>query len=280
VEKNEAMQGMAMKRIRFISAALLAACILVFTGGCGSTGGGGKGSGSEVLVRRVDNNDKVKLKVFIDGKSAGNLKVGSTSRFKVKNGTHTIYATAYDYMSRSTEVSSFNSNNSRHIFSITDTSVVFIGEEPINMAGATVVSTPRMPGVGSIDMAVQAAWTDMEAALKKNKAKRLAIINIASDNRAEGNYVIEELTYLAVNSKTLKKIQVLDRRKIESIRIAKNFDRTSDMEDDFVLSIGSLLGADTVITGSLNGSGELRRFRAKAIDVTSGQIIAMSIGKI
>jgi predicted nucleic acid-binding protein len=112
----------------------------------------------------------------------------------------------------------------------------------------------------------------------KNKSK-VAIVNIASDNRAEGTFVIEEFTELCVNSKK-PKLQVIDRRKIESIRIAKNFDRTSDMEDDFVISIGSLLGADYVITGDLNGSGQLRRFRVRVLNVRTGIITAMATAAV
>jgi hypothetical protein len=224
---------------------------------------------SEIVVRRVDSNSAVKLRVFVDGKAAGSLKVGNTATYKIKNGVHTIYATAYDYSSRSTEVSQFTSNGSRHVFSITDTSIVFVGEEPVNSA-VTASLTTRDPL--SLDSTVLRSFDGIANILKKGT--KIAIINVAADNSAEGFYVIEELTQLAVRSP--KKFTVIDRRKLEAIRIAKNFDRTSDMEDDFVLSIGHLLGADVVLTGSMAGYGSLRRLRVKALDVKSGVLLAMS----
>jgi hypothetical protein len=205
--------------------------------------------------------------------------VGTTVRIKIKNGVHTIYATATGYFPRSTEVSQFTAYDSRHIFSVTDTSLVFIGQENIGISSAGSPNFMGGPGQGlsSLDRAVQSVF---QAVVQNLKSKsKVAIINIAADNRAEGTFVIEQFTDLCVNSKK-PKLTVIDRRKIESIRIAKNFDRTSDMEDDFVTSIGSLLGADYVITGSLNGSGPLRRFRVKVLNVRTGVITAMATAAV
>jgi hypothetical protein len=52
------------------------------------------------------------------------------------------------------------------------------------------------------------------------------------------------------------------------------------MEDDFLISIGSLLGAEVVVTGSISGQGVLRRFRLKALDVKTGIILGMSTSRI
>jgi hypothetical protein len=272
-KQNKGVCLMRKLCVAFIFTGLFALTVLLGAG-CASGAGGYGSRGSEVIIRRVDSNSMVKLRVHIDGKSAGTLKVGGTARYKLKNGIHTIYATAFDYVSRRTEVSQFASNNSRHVFSITDTSIVFIGQEPMSISGPPMI-TPNS-GISTLDAAVKVAFDGMARTMKKKS--RVAIINIASDNRAEGTYAIEELTSAAVNSPL--KLKVIDRRKIESIRIAKNFDRTSDMEDDFVLSIGHLLGADVVITGNLNGQGDLRRLRVKAIDVRTAVLVGMYSGKV
>jgi hypothetical protein len=226
-----------------------------------------KSTNSEVIVRRVDSNNMVKLRVYIDGKSAGTLRIGDTARYKIKNGVHTIYATAFDYSSRSTEVSQFTASSSRHVFSITDSSIVFIGEESL-----TSTFTGKLGETRTLDVSIKNSFDDIARPLKRRA--KIAIINIASDNSAEGHYVIEELTAMSVHSP--KKFVVMDRRKLEAIRIAKNFDRTSDMEDDFIVSIGHLLGAEVVVTGALNGRGDMRRLWVKALDVKTGVLLGMS----
>jgi uncharacterized protein YbaA (DUF1428 family) len=220
---------------------------------------------SEVIVRRIDSNAAMRIRVFIDGRQTGTLRIGETATYKIKNGEHTIFVNSDTYADREPHVLEFTSYQSRHVFAVTDGLLA-------PMAATTKEDSDLMTSSFDLDTAIKTAFEVITNSLK-NKTK-VAIINIAADNPNEGNFIIEELTYLTVHSK--KKFVVIDRRKIESIRIEQNFDRTSSYEDDFLISIGHLLGADVILTGNLMGSGNLRRLRIKALDVRTAQLIGMA----
>ncbi|MDR2490970.1 MAG: hypothetical protein LBD20_06160 [Spirochaetaceae bacterium] len=234
---------------------------------------------SEVVIRRVDSNNLIRLRVYIDGKNAGSLRVGETSIFKIKNGDHTIYVGFEDYQARSTEVSQFTAYNERFLFSITDTSIVLVRQEPVAsstkviepvVAAAAAPAESSFPSaeiqayVGSIQEAFDTAVT------KVKKGSKITIINVESDVLAEGDFVLEELTYMAVHSR--KKLSVIDRRKVEAYRAA-NHQPFSRYENDYLLSLGELLGAQYVVTGRLDGEGQFRRLRVRVLDVKSGILI-------
>ncbi|MDR2490347.1 MAG: hypothetical protein LBD20_02985 [Spirochaetaceae bacterium] len=233
---------------------------------------------SEVVIRRVDSNNLIRLRVYIDGKNAGSLRVGETSIFKIKNGDHTIYVGFEDYQARSTEVSQFTAYNERFLFSITDTSIVLVRQEPVasstKIVEAPVSSAPAAESsfpsaeiqayVGSIQEAFDTAVT------KVKKGSKITIINVESDILAEGDFVLEELTYMAVHSR--KKLSVIDRRKVEAYRAA-NHQPFSRYENDYLISLGELLGAQYVVTGRLDGEGQFRRLRVRVLDVKTGILI-------
>jgi predicted nucleic acid-binding protein len=242
----------------------LTVLLAIVTVSCSSTRTSVSGGGnSEVVVRRIDSNSSIRVRVYIDGKQAGMLRIGETAIYRVKNGEHTIFVNSDSYADKDPSVLEFTSYQSRHVFAITD--------------GMIAPLSPTDAGAGyDLDTAVKTSF-DVIAAELKNKAK-VAIVNIASDNANEGHFIIEELTYLTVHSN--KKFVVIDRRKIEAIRVERNFNRTSDYEDDFLISIGHLLGAEVIITGNLTGSGNLRRLRVKALNVKNGQLISMASEKV
>jgi hypothetical protein len=244
----------------------VAVLLPIIATGCVSTGGGAAGGSSEVVVRRVDSNTAMRIRVFIDGRQTGVLRMGQTATYKVRNGEHTIYVNSDTYVDREPQVLEFTSFQSRHIFALTNGML-----SPLTMEDTD-------PGIysGDLDTAIQNAFEAITRDLKRKT--KVAIINFASDNQGEGTFAIEELTYLAVHHK--KKFVVIDRRKIEAIRIDKYFDRTTDYEDDFLISIGHLLGSEVIITGNLNGQEDLRRLRLKVLNVKSGQLISVASEKV
>jgi hypothetical protein len=265
--------------ILFAASLLLFPSYAVFGLGGGGSGGGAKAS--EVIVRRVDSNQLIRLRVFIDGKSQGTLKVGETTAIKVSNGYHTMRVGFEDFQQRSTEVAQFRSYNSTHVFSVTDNSIVLVSEEtttqPINAPSPILpqgsFAVPSIPGpdessVG-LDNAIRSAFDKSTKNIKKKQ--RIAILNVDSDNVHQGNFVLEELTLLTVNSP--KKFNVIDRRTFDAFR-AQNSIGVPTYDNDFMLRyIGSLMEADYVVSAILDGPGDLRRLRVKALDVKSGHLI-------
>jgi TolB-like protein len=101
----------------------------------------------------------------------------------------------------------------------------------------------------------------------------LAIISIASRDTEMAEFVIEELAYLMVET---RKFKVVDRKSLDALKTEQQFQSSGDVDDDSAVSIGKLLGASVVITGSISGSGSTRRLRAKALDVLTAEIVAMA----
>ncbi|MDR1467718.1 MAG: hypothetical protein LBT00_00345 [Spirochaetaceae bacterium] len=241
----------------------------VMAAGCSSEKGGATRTvNSEVIVRRIDSNSAIRVRVFIDGRQVGILRMGETATYKIKNGEHTIFVNSDTYADREPSVLEFTAYQSRHVFAVADGMIA-----PLTQQTADVSSGPEY----DLDSAVKSSFGIIEKVLR-NRTK-VAIVNIASDDELESHFVIEELTYLAVHSK--KKFAVIGSHKIEAIRVERNFfNRTADYEDDFLLSIGHLLGADVVITGNLTGNNDFRRLRVKALNVQNGQLVSMASEKV
>jgi hypothetical protein len=105
------------------------------------------------------------------------------------------------------------------------------------------------------------------------KESIVAVLNIASADIESAEFVVDELAYVIVNQGDFK---VVDRKSLDAIRNEQNFQTTGEVDDDSAVSIGKLLGANIVITGSITGIGSTRRLRLKALDVTTAQILAMA----
>jgi hypothetical protein len=101
----------------------------------------------------------------------------------------------------------------------------------------------------------------------------IAIINIASADPAEGEFAVEELTLLLVNA---KKYRIVERRSLDIIRAEQNFQLSGEVDDDTAVSIGRLIGAALVITGTISPYETLTYLRLRALDVETGEIRAMS----
>jgi TolB-like protein len=101
----------------------------------------------------------------------------------------------------------------------------------------------------------------------------LAIISISSRDAEMAEFVIEELAYLMVDT---RKFKVVDRKSLDAIKTEQNFQYSGDVDDDSAVSIGKLLGASIVMTGSISGSGSTRRLRVKALNVLTAEIVSMA----
>ncbi|MDR3020410.1 MAG: CsgG/HfaB family protein [Treponema sp.] len=121
----------------------------------------------------------------------------------------------------------------------------------------------------------QNALTESFANLNKDipARARLAIINIASTDPAEGGFYIDELTLTFVNARAFT---IIDRKDIDKVLAEQNFQMSGHVDDDSALSIGKFLGATVVITGSINVLGAQKRLVLKALDVQTAEILAMS----
>ena len=128
----------------------------------------------------------------------------------------------------------------------------------------------------SLEEAVYQSFLILSKEIPRNSV--IAVINISSQNLAEGEFAVEELIMFFVNSKIYT---VVDRQNLDIIKEEQAFQLSGDVDDDTAVLIGHLLGTSIVITGSIGNSESFssssgNQLRLRALNVETGQIIAIS----
>jgi curli biogenesis system outer membrane secretion channel CsgG len=96
----------------------------------------------------------------------------------------------------------------------------------------------------------------------------VAVLNISSNNNEISSFVIDDIMYRLVST---RKFIVVDRNTLDTIRTEQNFQLSGEVDDNSAISIGKLLGAGLVITGSLTGNGSSQRLTIKALNPNSAE---------
>jgi TolB-like protein len=102
---------------------------------------------------------------------------------------------------------------------------------------------------------------------------KIAVVNVASDDKSTSSLVIDEVEFHLVST---KRFTIVDRSTLDLIQKEQQFQMSGDVDDKDVVKIGSLSGANVVIAGSVIKSGNSNRLSLKALDVKTGQIITMA----
>ncbi|MDR1230352.1 MAG: CsgG/HfaB family protein [Spirochaetaceae bacterium] len=230
---------------------------------------------SSVFVRRIDNRGDESVRIYIDGKRVGRLDNGEIQSYDIATGVHSIYANYDGDDDKNSEIIYFTINNNVYHFSV---EVVF--NERNRYAGMKFLQENIAINTGGI-LANNLDMDDIIAlsfnTISKNipESSIVAIVNISSEDIKASEYVIEELTLLFVNS---GKYDVVDRASLDIIRNEQDFHMTGEVDDSSIVSIGHILGAGVVITGSIDEEGN--KLRLKVLDVKTARILAMSSERI
>jgi hypothetical protein len=102
----------------------------------------------------------------------------------------------------------------------------------------------------------------------------LALTGIAARDKETAAFVMDKLQDLLVNA---AKFKIVDRKSLDAVYSERNFQYSGDVDDDSMVSIGKMLGANIVITGEITGSDATRRLNLKALDVQTSQILATAL---
>jgi hypothetical protein len=141
-------------------------------------------------------------------------------------------------------------------------------------AGAGEAGRPaeaESPGAASLAEALYQSYEELSGNIPGFAS--IAVISVASADPDEGEFAVEELTLFLVNS---RKYNILDRRSLDIIRAEQDFQLSGEVDDDTAVSIGHLIGAAIVITGSISPYDTAKYLRLKVLDVETGRIRAMS----
>ena len=120
-----------------------------------------------------------------------------------------------------------------------------------------------------LDRAIQMAARSIESNVVTGQ--KIALLNFNSPSEQFSEYVLEELTSQLVNG---KKLIVVDRRELELIRQEENFQLSGEVSDESAQAIGRKLGAQLIVSGSLNAIGNAYRVRIRVLNVETAAIEA------
>ena len=118
-----------------------------------------------------------------------------------------------------------------------------------------------------LDKAIGEAAKDIESRLDPKTV--VAVVNFDSESVKMANYVIDEINRNLVKNNVLK---VVDRKHIDSVMGELNFQMSGFISDESFQGIGQMLGAESLITGSIEKVDRVYRFRIKTTNVKTAQI--------
>ncbi|MDR2050905.1 MAG: penicillin-binding protein activator LpoB [Deltaproteobacteria bacterium] len=183
--------------------------------------------------------------VYIDGKYAG-----ESGKVQLEAGrTYTLEYKLSGHQSRRAELT------------VTEP---FAGVKRIPLVSPVMKSNPE--GVDAESVAAQAA---LEMRAKISPRTRTAFVNTSKDNSELTAYILDSLL-AAVSGGT--ELLILDRDDNAALQAERKLQQSADISDKTIAAIGRQLGAQTIVSCSVVGSGALRRLSLKAVDVATAQI--------
>jgi TolB-like protein len=124
---------------------------------------------------------------------------------------------------------------------------------------------------GELDRAIDTQGNYLLNQIPQNSI--IAIIGISSGSEDLSKYITESLTsYMIYNS--VSNIKVVERVAMPILQKEINFQYSGAVDDEFMVSLGKMVGANTVIAGTIYSIGKDLRFNIRAIEIETSYIIA------
>jgi len=134
---------------------------------------------------------------------------------------------------------------------------------------APVVAVQTQQNIdNALNEAIERATSSLIGQLRRGSA--IAVFNVDVDNWKDETWVIGEIEKNFVQT---RRFTMIDRSSLDAIIKEQEFQTSGAVNDRAVVKIGELAGAKIVITGSVSKSA--RRLSLKALDVETGEIVAM-----
>jgi hypothetical protein len=119
----------------------------------------------------------------------------------------------------------------------------------------------------SLNEAIQGSITYLTGRL--NPGTKLVVLNFNAPTKSLSDYIIDDLNDYIVNSGNFT---VVDRRNLDTLQQELKFQMSGDVSDETAQAIGKMLGAQTIISGSITPLGRNYRFRVQATEVETAAI--------
>ena len=134
-----------------------------------------------------------------------------------------------------------------------------------------VVTTVAKPTANTdemtLDQALKNAAVNIDSRIEAGS--KIAALNFNSPHDKFSGYVLDELTANLVDS---GKLTVVDRKEIDLIRGEVNFEYSGEVADDSMQTVGRMLGAQEIISGSLTDMGGFYRIVIRVLNVQNASV--------
>jgi hypothetical protein len=101
------------------------------------------------------------------------------------------------------------------------------------------------------------------------RGSKVVFLNIKSDWPDLSDYILSGLSENGVNDKVFS---VVDRQQINAIRQELNFQWSGEVSDKSAQQIGEMLGAQTIVSGTVTKIGNVYRIQSRAIEVQTASV--------
>jgi hypothetical protein len=133
--------------------------------------------------------------------------------------------------------------------------------------GENAAAAANLTGTSARDLAIKKAADGLIAALPANS--RVSLLNISKSETDTVDVVIREITDALIATG----ITVLDRQNLDVINAEKQYQVSGEVSDDAYVSIGKMLGVETIVTCAITGSANLRKLTTRSVSVETGKVV-------
>jgi hypothetical protein len=225
---------------------------------------------SEIIIngKPVTVNSSDYLNIYLDGMLQQTMHPKDSIKLVVNNGQHTILV---EWMAKGGmayikgEPITINTDSKRYIFTLDLPSTVF-GKVKLITASVTVLSKEATTATGVEKALARAAES---VSIDFTPRTRIAIVQITAPDRSTRDFIIGELEYILQQ----QGYYIVDRAQLDRIFEEQRFSMSGDVDDRTAARVGKIAGASVVITGRVDGEGNLRRLRLRALNTETAQVI-------
>jgi len=132
---------------------------------------------------------------------------------------------------------------------------------------ANAKATASSSATAGIEDALERAAT--QAVKNIPQKAKIAIVYITGIDRNTTDYITGELEHIWQS----KGYSIVDRSQLNMIRKEQKFQLSGEVDDATAVSIGKFAGAKAIVTGRIDGEGNLRRLRLRILDTQTADVI-------
>jgi TolB-like protein len=134
----------------------------------------------------------------------------------------------------------------------------------------TFISFAGGSSEGNLDRAIDAQGNYLNNNIPSNSI--IAIVGISSGSEDLSRYITEGLTSYIINN-NIKNIKIVERAAMPILQKEIKFQYSGAVDDNFMVSLGKMVGANVVVAGTIYSIGKELRFNVRAIEIESSYII-------